>query len=646
MNRLQYETSPYLNQHASNPVDWYPWGSEAFQKADVEDKPVFLSVGYSTCHWCHVMAHESFEDAQVARLLNENFVCVKVDKEERPDIDSIYMSACMALTGSGGWPMTIIMDHTGKPFFAGTYFPKTRRYGTPGLIDVLEAVSQKWKKEKRALLDSAGQITAYLNTPRASKKAPASADVLCEQAASYFEATFDPQYGGFGRAPKFPCPHNLLFLLALYEAGGNDSYRLMTEKTLEQMARGGIFDHIGFGFSRYSTDEQWLIPHFEKMLYDNALLLMAYAKAYLVTGNPQYRNIAEKIVIYLKREMTNQDGGFYAAQDADSDGVEGKYYAWMPDEVIAVLGEHEGAAFNKAYGITSVGNFEGKSIPNQIHLPKPDESFSEEVAKLYEYRKTRTTLHRDDKILTAWNALIIAALADCAVAFGDHQHLDMAKRAIDFIEAKLCENGRLFASWRNGRRSESGFLDDYAFTIYALLRMYYASPDEEYLSRAKALAHQTIADFFDNEIGGFYLYGNTGEELILRPKESYDGAIPSGNSVMAVNLIWLSLLTADREFETALDRHLPFMNAQAAEVPGGHSFYLYSQLQREFPGRKITVVLSDSLERESVKRRLQGKGWVVILDDEKEGYRLKDGKTTFYVCENQACLPPVNELIV
>jgi len=644
MNRLQHETSPYLLQHAENPVDWYPWGNEAFQKAKAENKPVLLSVGYSTCHWCHVMAHESFEDAEVAAILNRDYVCVKVDKEERPDIDSIYMNVCMALTGSGGWPMTVIMDDTGKPFFAGTYFPKTGRYNMPGFIDILDAVTEKWKAEKDGLLRSAQQITAHISAGPRQKKAGISSGALCEQAADYFKAAFDPEYGGFGPAPKFPSPHNLLFLLELYRINKDEGCLAMAQKTLEQMAKGGIFDHIGFGFSRYSTDKKWLAPHFEKMLYDNALLIMAYTNAYEATGNPLYKSVSEKTAAYIRREMTHQDGGFYSAQDADSDGVEGKFYVFEPDEIISVLGESEGNAFNKTYDITKAGNFEGKSIPNQIHNPVFDERFSDALTKLYEYRKTRTALHKDDKILTAWNALMITALADAAAVFGESGYLDMARRAVDFIEANLCENDMLFASYRGGRRSESGFIDDYAFYIYAQLKMYRATIDEAYLNRAKTLARKAIADFFDHEQGGFFLYGKSSEALIIRPKESYDGAMPSGNSVMAMNLVLLHFLTGGREWQDALDRQLLFMSAQASGIPGGYSFYLLGLLKKDFPGKKIIVVLGSPSEKEAVKSKLSGKGWAVILDKETDEYKLKDKTTTFYICENNICRPPVNEM--
>ncbi|MCL2697354.1 MAG: thioredoxin domain-containing protein [Oscillospiraceae bacterium] len=571
-NRLINETSPYLLQHAENPVDWYPWGSEAFEKAQREDKPVFLSIGYSTCHWCHVMAHESFEDPEVARIMNRDFIPVKVDKEERPDIDSIYMNVCVSLTGSGGWPLTAIMDSGGKPFFAGTYFPKRSRYGMPGLVEILGNVNSHWQNNRGRLLDSAEKITAHINSQ--SKKPPAALDsaVLINKGIAYFKSAFDKHYGGFGRAPKFPSPHNLLFLMEAYENLGDKSCLEMAEKTLLSMAKGGIFDHIGFGFSRYSTDEKWLAPHFEKMLYDNALLIMAYTKAYEITKNPVYKSIAGKTILYIKRGMTNPDGGFYSAEDADSDGIEGKFYVFTPQEILSVLGKADGQAFCKLYDITEGGNFEGKNIPNQISLAEPDDSLSHLLPKLYEYRRTRTSLHKDDKILSAWNALMIAALADASRVFDDDSHLETAMKAAAFIEANLCEDNNVFTSFRDGKRTDNGVLDDYAFYIFALLKL-------NRVTRAKQLANKVITDFFNNENGGFYLTGSGSEALITRPNETHDGAIPSGNSVMTMNLLTLNLLTG--EYGDVLDKQVDFMSSAAADIPGGHSFFLCALLKRE-----------------------------------------------------------------
>jgi hypothetical protein len=585
MNRLQNESSPYLLQHVNNPVDWFPWGAEAFEKARREDKPVFLSVGYSTCHWCHVMAHESFEDSEAAEILNRDFISVKVDKEERPDIDSVYMNVCVSLTGSGGWPMTVIMDYTGKPFFAGTYFPKRSRYGMPGLIELLGAVNKHWQTNRGALMGSAERITAHINQKgRDNPASRADSRQLIYKGLAYFKSAFDPRYGGFGRAPKFPSPHNLLFLSEASRHLNDRECLDMAETTLMSMAKGGIFDHIGFGFSRYSTDEKWLAPHFEKMLYDNALLIMAYTNVYEITQNPVYKSVAEKTIQYIMREMTHESGGFYSAQDADSDGVEGKYYVFTVQEVISVLGETDGLLFCRLYDITAEGNFEGTNIPNQIHKAELDDTLSHLLPALREYRKTRAALHKDDKILTAWNALMIAAFADAHRVFGDAVYLDTARKAADFIESNLTDGDSVFTSYRDGKRTAQGFLDDYAFYIFALLKM-------NETEKAKHFMNKAVAGFFDGDSGGFYLTSNDAEFLFTRPKETHDGAIPSGNSVMTYNLFILNLLTG--EFGTELDKQVSFMLSAATEIPGGYSFFLYTLLSMEFTKRDPADFICD-----------------------------------------------------
>jgi hypothetical protein len=565
-------------------VDWFPWGEEAFEKARIEDKPVFLSVGYSTCHWCHVMAHESFEDSEAAEILNRWFVPVKVDKEERPDIDSIYMNVCVSLTGSGGWPLTAIMDYTGKPFFAGTYFPKRSRYGMPGLIDLLGAINEQWRSNRNQLLNSAERITAHISRKNQKPAKHADYGQVIKQGLAYFKSTYDPRYGGFGRAPKFPSPHNLLFLMEAYDCLKDRNFLDMAEITLQSMAKGGIFDHVGFGFSRYSTDEKWLAPHFEKMLYDNALLIMAYTRAYELTQNPVYKRICEKTILYTKREMTHDDGGFYSALDADSDGVEGKFYVFTPREIITVLGEENGRKFCELYDITETGNFEGKNIPNQINRAELDDSLDSLLPALYEYRKSRTSLHKDDKILTAWNGMMIAALADAGSVFGSLDYLDTAEKAAGFIEENLCENEQVFTSYRDGKRTDTGVLDDYAFYIFALLKLNNSE-------RAKALTDKVIADFFDHENGGFFLTASGAEALITRPKETHDGSVPSGNSVMSLNLLNLNLLTGG--YGNILEKQLDFMASEALDVPGGYAFFLYTLLKMEFTNRSSSDFVCD-----------------------------------------------------
>ncbi len=642
-NHLKDQTSPYLLQHAENPVEWYPWCDEAFQRAKEEDKPVFLSIGYSTCHWCHVMAHESFEDSEIAEILNQYFISIKVDKEERPDIDSIYMSVCQAFTGSGGWPTTIFLTPDQKPFFAGTYFPKTAKYGRLGLREILIGISRKWQTDRTTLIKSADDIISFLD-----KKQITQDDVngqLVDKGFTLYQRMFDEEYGGFGDAPKFPTPHNLLFLMRYYEKTENEEALKMVEKTLLQMYRGGMFDHIGGGFSRYSTDRYFLAPHFEKMLYDNALLILAYCKAYKLTQNPIYCKVAEKTAAYVLREMTDKEGGFYSAQDADSEGVEGKYYLFEPSEIVEILGEETGKRFNAYFDITDKGNFEGKSIPNLLKSHSLDENFDKELQTIYEYRKKRYALHLDDKILTSWNALMIAAMCNLYRVTEKQIYLEAALKAQNFIQNKLCENHTLHISYREGKRSGKGFLDDYAYEAFALLALYGATLDKRYLEEAKALCKKAIHDFWDEEQGGFFLYGEENESLILRPKETYDGAVFSGNSAMAYNLVQLDLLIDGKEFEDIVERQLQFMSGEAKHYPAGYAMFLvalsdYSELPRE-----ITVVVKDKEDLKELPFKVPLDSIVRILDGPTGEYALKDDKTTFYVCEGHTCKPPVNELL-
>ena len=565
-NHLQHETSPYLLQHADNPVEWYPWCAEAFQKAKAEDKPIFLSIGYSTCHWCHVMAHESFEDKNIADILNRCFISIKVDKEERPDIDSIYMTVCQAFTGSGGWPTSIFMTPDQKPFFAGTYFDKNT------FAEILLAVHDIWEKDKSSLLNQAEQITAQLRQQK-PENAPAP-EKLLESAVDIYKKSYDPVNGGFGRSPKFPAPHNLLFLLEYYVKHHDTPCLNMAEFTLQQMYRGGLFDHIGFGFCRYSTDKRFLIPHFEKMLYDNALLILAYCKAYSITQKALYLEIAEKTAFYILREMTAPEGGFYSAQDADSEGEEGRYYLFSPEEIISILGQDKGNAFNRRFNISSSGNFAGKNIPNLLNSDPEDKSLDCVVEELWKYRKKRYPLHTDDKILTSWNSLMIAAMCRLAQASGKDRYLTAAKKADEFIRKNLWEDDRLFVSFRQGQRGVPGFLDDYAAYILAQLTLYEVTGEQKYLKCAEDICQNAVSRFQDTEGGGFFLYGKDSEDLILRPKETYDGAIPSGNSLMAWNLVRLSQLVSRDKYESQALRQLSFLAADAAAYPPGHAMFL------------------------------------------------------------------------
>ena len=641
-NYLHNQTSPYLLQHADNPVNWYPWCDEAFARAKAEDKPVFLSIGYSTCHWCHVMAHESFEDAEIAEILNQYFISIKVDKEERPDIDSIYMSVCQAFTGSGGWPTTIFMSSEQKPFFAGTYFPKTAKHGQIGLKELLLAVQKKWQTNRTDLLESAEEVISFLD-----KETVAEGDLdeqLIEAAFMLYRHTFDRSYGGFGDAPKFPTPHNLLFLMQYYEKHKDNCALTMVEKTLRQMYMGGMFDHIGGGFSRYSTDRYFLVPHFEKMLYDNALLILAYCRAYQMTQKAMYREIAEKTANYILREMTSPEGGFYSAQDADSEGVEGKYYLLEPTETLEVLGQQNGQKFNQYFDITEQGNFEGKNIPNLLHNMKQDDSVAEYLPAVYEYRRRRYFLHLDDKILTSWNALMIAAMCQLYRVTENAVYLQSAIQAQQFLEDKLYEGDILHVSYRMGQRSGIGFLDDYANVIFALLTLYEATLEEKYLERAKQLCSKAIENFYDDKQGGFYLYGTENEQLIFRPKETYDGAIFSGNSAMAYNLVRLYLMTGEKQYEALAEKQLRFLASEARAYPAGHTLFLVALSDYLYPPEKITVVVKEKAELKGLACRIPLQDVVYAVVGPTKDYPLKNGKTTFYICRGHACLPPVNSL--
>lgn len=613
-------------------------------RAKEEDKPLFLSIGYSTCHWCHVMAHESFEDAQIAEILNRYFISIKVDKEERPDIDSIYMAVCQALTGSGGWPTTIFMTWDQKPFFAGTYFPKTARYGQAGLEDLLLAIHKEWETNREKLLESADGILSFLdNQPAAEGEMD---ERLIKDAFNVYRRIFDEQFGGFGEAPKFPTPHNLLFLMQYYEKNGEEEALKMVEKTLIQMYRGGIFDHIGGGFSRYSTDRYFLVPHFEKMLYDNALLILAYAKAYQLTKNPVYCDAAEKTASYVLHEMTNSEGGFYSAQDADSEGVEGKYYLFEPAEIVRILGEAAGNEFNQWFDITEKGNFEGKNIPNLLwnNTINTDSDISACLPVVYEYRRNRYALHLDDKILTSWNGLMIAAMCHLYRVTGKEIYLNAAMEAQKFIEDKLCEEDSLYISYREGRRSEKGFLDDYANEIFALLALYEATLNSAYLERARCFCEKAVSDFYDEKQGGFFLYGKENEQLILRPKETYDGAVFSGNSAMAYNLVRLYLLTDEKQFGDLAEHQLRFMSAEAGRYPAGHAMFLVALSDCLDPPEKITIAAKEAEDLDALPCRIPLDTVVYAVKGSAKEYPLKNDRTTFYVCRGRSCQPPVNEL--
>ena len=655
-NRLKQEKSPYLLQHGENPVDWYPWCSEAFEKARKEEKPVFLSIGYSTCHWCHVMAHESFEDAEVAALLNRDYVSIKVDREERPDVDAVYMSVCQAMTGSGGWPLTILMTPDQKPFFAGTYLPKRGAYGRYGLIELLKRVSELWKTERSDLLAMGNQITAAIQRPSGHSAREPSKE-LVENAYRQLQSSFDHQWGGFGQAPKFPTPHNLLFLMRYDTPEAMD----MVKVTLDAMERGGIHDQIGGGFSRYSTDERWLVPHFEKMLYDNALLLWAYVTAYQHTRQERYADVAHRTARYILRELRSEEGGCYCGQDADSEGVEGKYYVFTPEEVRSVLGEQDGKAFCRAYGITAEGNFEGASIPNRIGQEKAAwDRDDARLAKLYAYRLERTKLHKDDMILLSWNAWTMLALAKAGQVLGEQAYLDAAVGIHRFVETKMTDTyDRLYLRYRDGDAAHAAQLEDYAVYALALLELYRVTFEVPYLEKAVRRARQMVEHFEDKQHGGYFMTAHDGEALLTRPKETYDGAIPSGNSVAALVLQKLEALTGDVQWQVAAQRQLWFLAGEISDYPAASTLCVMAVMDALYPHRELVCVTKAEIP-EDLQRFLQenpaGDLHVLLKTEQNakalavcapftQAYPIPDRGALYYLCENGSCKAPAEDFL-
>lgn len=601
------------------------------------------------------MAHETFEDEEAAKLLNERFVSIKVDREERPDIDAIYMKVCQALTGQGGWPLNVFLTPDQKPFYAGTYFPKESRFGRPGFIDVITQLFDQYRENPEKLTDIGDQITEALSH-KESEHQTLNEEAVHECYRQLVQA-FDPQYGGFGQAPKFPAPHQLTFLLRYHRLTNEEKALQMVTKTLDSMADGGIYDHIGFGFARYSVDEQWLVPHFEKMLYDQAMLAIAYTEAYQVTENPRYRKIADEILAYVTREMRDPDGGFYSAEDADSEGEEGKFYLWDKAEILDVLGEEQGQEFCRKYDVTEEGNFEGENIPNLIGH-ETDHTVMEEARKqLFKEREKRVHPHKDDKILTSWNGLMAAAFAKAGKAFENNDYVQAAKDALDFIGKTLTEEGRLMARYRDGQVKHKGFIDDYANLLGANIELYETCLDPVYLKKSVQLAENMMDLFWDEDQGGFYFYGEDSETLIARPKELYDAAVPSGNSVAAAQFLRLSKLTGRTEWEDRVADMFRVFAEEASHYPSGYCYFMQSLLLTQMQGTEI-VVLGD--ENDEKYKRLTGalkRGFFPEIsclatdDPEKlvetapftKNFKMGN-ETTIYVCENFSCQRPTSDV--
>ncbi|HEY4232153.1 MAG TPA: thioredoxin domain-containing protein [Lacipirellulaceae bacterium] len=672
-NRLATETSPYLLQHRDNPVDWFPWGGEAIQRARREQKPIFLSIGYSACHWCHVMEHESFENAEIARVLNDSFVSIKVDREERPDLDQIYMNAVQMLTGRGGWPMSVFLTPELKPFYGGTYWPPQSSRGMPGFDQILAAVTDAWKNRRDQALTAADQLTAELQKVGSigDESAALSSDLI-DGAVFQLRRSFDQTFGGFGQAPKFPHPMDLQLLLVTYQRTKQLGVLDIVRLTLDRMAAGGIYDQLGGGFARYSTDARWLVPHFEKMLYDNALLTRAYLDAYLVTGDANYARVVRETLDYVLREMTDSAGGFYSTEDADSEGEEGIYYTWTPDEIEAVLGEERGTTFGRVYDVTDSGNFEGRSI---LNLPKTLEQCAQilnrapadlaaELAdgreRLLAARATRVRPGRDDKVIVAWNGLMIDAMARSGMALDEPRYQIAADAAASFILRNVRrEDGRLLHTWRSGTAKLDAYLDDYTSLANAFVTLYEATGNERWIDEAVRLIDIVLERFVDFAGGGFFYTATDHEQLLTRTKELTDSSTPSGNALAATALLRLGKLLGRAEYLDAAERTLtiaapimervPLAAGQmllALDLNLGPSFELAlvgdienSELQAALPAmsrRYLPRAIVATRLSDASNKRSRSRG----LDAFFAGKSSPDGRPVLYVCQNFACQEP------
>jgi len=657
-NHLVKETSPYLLQHADNPVDWYPWSEEAVQKAKTEDKPIFLSIGYSACHWCHVMARESFEDEEVAAVLNENFVSIKVDREERPDLDRIYMSAVQAMTGSGGWPMSVFLTPEGQPFYGGTYFPPKRRYGMPSFTDVLLAVADAWQNRRQELVEGGKRLVEAGERQSAVREDVKREDVKRETLESAFEnlwQRFDRTHGGWGDAPKFPQPMALEFLLRYHHATGDPLALQMVTQTLEAMARGGMYDQLGGGFHRYSVDDHWLVPHFEKMLYDNAQLARVYLHAWQVTGEPFYRTIVEEILDYVVREMTDPEGGFYSTQDADSEGEEGKFFVWTPTEIRDLLGA-EADAFMAECGVAERGNFEGKNILEFVGDLDQRPTLAEARRKLFTAREQRVHPGRDEKVLTSWNGLMLAAFAEAARVLNRADYQQVAERNADFLLSELrTPDGRLYHTWKAGVAKINGYLEDYAHFIVGLLELYQTTFDPRWYLAARELA-EVMVEHFSAPDGGFFDTSDDHEALITRPRELQDNVVPSGNATAAFGLLRLAGLAIEPRYAELARRSLVQVQPLLAQYPLGFGQWLIALDYALSHPREIAIVGDPEAADTRALLDVCVTGYrpyqIVALgapDPETSAVPLLrgrsqvEGRATAYVCVDFACRSPVTD---
>ena len=681
MNNLRFEKSPYLLQHAKNPVNWHAWNDEAFGLAASEDKPIFLSIGYSTCHWCHVMAHESFENEQVADLMNKAFVNIKVDREERPDIDSLYMTVCTMMTGSGGWPLTIIMTPEKEPFYAGTYFPRETQYGRMGMADLIPAIQEVWINKRDEIIKSTKSIIENLQLQNRTKPGKDLDQKVLAKAYHELAERFDQDHGGFGNAPKFPSPHSLIFLLRNWGDTSNQQSLQMVEKTLTAMRMGGIYDHIGFGFHRYSTDANWLLPHFEKMLYDQALLALAYLEAYQITGKALFKQTAEEIFTYVLRDMTDIKGGFYSAEDADSEGEEGKFYIWHIEEIRQIIPSTELADLTQLFNLQKKGNFHDESSgqktgANIFHLTKsiddfaveldiPAQEFKEKLEKLrnllFDERIKRIPPHKDDKILADWNGMMIAALAMGSRILNNSDLLAAARQAAGFVLTEMRDdNGRLLHRYRDGESAIDGLLDDYAYLVWGLIELYQASFATIYLQEAVTLNALMLNLFWDNDTGGFFLTAVDTDVLLVRQKEIYDGAIPSGNSIALYNLLRLGRLTGNTDLDAKAKKLVQAFSDAVIELPSGYTQFLNGVDYALGASREVVVVGDPASETTqnmlNILQREYSPYMVSLFKDNTASsdelntlapftaeHRAIDNKATAFVCRNFSCEQPTND---
>jgi uncharacterized protein YyaL (SSP411 family) len=669
-NRLINEKSLYLLQHAYNPVDWYPWGEEAFEAAKARDKPVFVSLGYSACHWCHVMEKENFDDNEVATLMNKAFVCIKVDREERPDLDSAYMTVCQMMGRSCGWPLNVIMTPDKTPFFAASYIPKNSRFGLTGMVDLIPQIEDIWKNRRADLEKLGNDIKHRIEILEKRTKGKELGKDVLDDAYEKFVISFDERNGGFGSAPKFPTPHNLIFLLRYWSRSKKKTALAMVKKTLRAMRMGGIFDQVGFGFHRYSTDAEWLVPHFEKMLYDQALLVLTYSEAFQATGAGKFKITAEEVLEFVLRDLASPEGGFYSAEDADSEGKEGKFYLWTEEEIRKTLPSEDAELAVRVFNVKAGGNYteagRKRNEENILHLAESLEQVASESKLtlnqlihrlgricnfLFKAREKRVHPAKDDKILVDWNGLMIAALAKASNIFDEPQYLQVAVKTAGFMLEKMRdENGTLYHRYSKGERAIEGFLDDYAFLVWGLVEIYETGFEEEYLQAAEDLTNIMISRFWDCDVGGFHFTRKDSENVVSRRKQVYDGALPSGNSVALLNLLRLSLLTGEAKYKEFASQVLRVFSEDVKRAPAAHTFML---LGVDFAvGPAYNVILVGEPQEDDVQNMLSAlktaylpKMTVSLRLPDKAGlgYEKIGGKATAYVCRGQTCMPPTND---